>query len=136
MKRAVCLLSGGLDSTTCLAIAHREYECYALSFDYGQRHRFELESAARVAAAYGVVHRTLLFDLRQFGGSALTAAIDVPKHQSVAELGVIAAAVSTYSKIDVAHDGDARFESCRQQSDFVRVRSPPTLPSSWSMVCV
>ena len=87
MKRAVCLLSGGLDSTTCLAVAHRDYECYALSFDYGQRHRFELESAAKVAAAYGVAHRTLQFDLRQFGGSALTAAIDVPKHRSVAELG-------------------------------------------------
>ncbi len=87
MKRAVCLLSGGLDSTTCLAVAHREYECYALSFDYGQRHRFELESAAKVAAAYRVVHRTLQFDLGQFGGSALTAAIDVPKHKSVAELG-------------------------------------------------
>ncbi len=88
MKRAICLLSGGLDSTTCLAVAQREgYECYALSFDYGQRHRHELAAAARVAAAYGVVQRTLQFDLRQFGGSALTAAIDVPKHGSVAELG-------------------------------------------------
>jgi len=87
MKRAVCLLSGGLDSTTCLALAHLDFECYALSFDYGQRHRFELESAAKVAAASGVVHRTLQFDLRQFGGSALTAAIDVPKHRSVTEMG-------------------------------------------------
>ncbi len=87
MKRAVCLLSGGLDSSTCLAIAQNEaYECYALSFDYGQRHRHELEAAARVANVYGAVHRTLHFDLRQFGGSALTAAIDVPKHRSVAEM--------------------------------------------------
>jgi len=87
MKPAVCLLSGGLDSTTCLALAHLDFECYALSFDYGQRHRFELESAAKVAAVYGVVHRTLQFDLRQFGGSALTAEIDVPKHRSVTEIG-------------------------------------------------
>lgn len=88
MKRAICLLSGGLDSSTCLAVArHEGYECYALSFDYGQRHRHELAAAVRVAAAYGVVQRTLQFDLRQFGGSALTAAIDVPKHASVDELG-------------------------------------------------
>ena len=88
MKRAVCLLSGGLDSTTCLAIAKSEgYECHALSFDYGQRHRQELRSAGRVAAAYDALHRTVQFDLRQFGGSALTAAIDVPKHGSVAEIG-------------------------------------------------
>jgi 7-cyano-7-deazaguanine synthase len=84
VKRAVCLLSGGLDSSTCLAIARRDgYECYALSFDYGQRHRFELESAARVAANYEAVHRTVTFDLRQFGGSALTAAIEVPKHRAM-----------------------------------------------------
>ena len=88
MKRAVCLLSGGLDSSTCLAVAkHEGYEGYALSFDYGQRHRQELAAAARVAAAEGVVHRTLQFDLRQFGGSALTAEIDVPKHGSTAEIG-------------------------------------------------
>lgn len=88
MKRAICLLSGGLDSSTCLAIArHEGYECYALSFDYGQRHRFELESAARVAEFHGAMHRTVHFDLRQFGGSALTAAIDVPKHRSSSEMG-------------------------------------------------
>ncbi len=88
MKRAVCLLSGGLDSSTCLAVAkHEGYECYALSFDYGQRHRHELAAAAKVAAAAGVVQRTLQFDLRQFGGSALTAEIDVPKHGSASEMG-------------------------------------------------
>ena len=84
MKRAVCLLSGGLDSSTCLAIAkHEGFECYALSFDYGQRHRFELESAARIADFHGAVHRTIKFDLRQFGGSALTADIDVPKNREL-----------------------------------------------------
>ena len=88
MKRAVCLLSGGLDSTTCLAVAQQAgFECYALSFDYGQRHRYELRAAERVAAAYAVAHRTLQFDLRQFGGSALTAAIEVPKHESASEIG-------------------------------------------------
>jgi 7-cyano-7-deazaguanine synthase len=81
LKRAVCLLSGGLDSTTCLAYARREgFECYALSFDYGQRHRVELEAAARVAAGLGAAkHLTVPIDLRLFGGSALTSEIEVPK---------------------------------------------------------
>jgi 7-cyano-7-deazaguanine synthase len=83
-KKAVCLLSGGLDSSTCLAIALREgFECFALSFDYGQRHRIELEAAARVAAHLGVSgHRTVHIDLRQFGASALTDDIAVPKGRS------------------------------------------------------
>jgi len=79
--QAVCLLSGGLDSSTCLGVARRDgYECYALSFDYGQRHRIELEAAARVARLFGVrEHRVAKIDLRAFGGSALTADIAVPK---------------------------------------------------------
>jgi len=83
------LLSGGLDSSTCLALARREgYECYALSFDYGQRHRVELEAAARVAESLGArEQRTAVIDLRAFGGSALTADIAVPKHGSAAEIG-------------------------------------------------
>ena len=87
MKPAVCLLSGGLDSTTCLAYAHREgFDCYALSFDYGQRHRIELDAARRVARALGAVeHRIVSFDLRAFGGSALTSDIDVPKDGSAGE---------------------------------------------------
>jgi len=78
---AVCLLSGGLDSATCMAVARRDgYRCYALSFDYGQLHRAELEAAARVATALGAVeHRVISVDLRTFGGSALTADIAVPK---------------------------------------------------------
>jgi 7-cyano-7-deazaguanine synthase len=86
--KAICLLSGGLDSSTCLGVAKREgFECYALSFDYGQRHRVELEAAARVAAHLGAVeHRTARIDLRVFGGSALTADLNVPKHASVTEL--------------------------------------------------
>lgn len=86
--RAVCLLSGGLDSSTCLAYARRQgFECYALSFDYGQRHRIELESARRIAQALGAArHVTLAIDLRAFGGSALTDDIDVPKHSSAEEL--------------------------------------------------
>jgi 7-cyano-7-deazaguanine synthase len=79
---AICLLSGGLDSATVLAYAQREgFDCYALSFDYGQRHLVELEAAARVAAALAVKqHRVVKLDLRAFGGSALTADIDVPKN--------------------------------------------------------
>jgi 7-cyano-7-deazaguanine synthase len=86
--KAVCLLSGGLDSSTCLGVARRDgYECYALSFDYGQRHRVELESAARVATRYGVrEHRVVRIDLRAFGASALTADIDVPKHRGSKEV--------------------------------------------------
>ena len=82
MKPAVCLLSGGLDSTTCLAYARREgFACYALSFDYGQRHRVELDAARRIAAALGVAqHLVVPVNLRLFGQSALTADIDVPKN--------------------------------------------------------
>jgi len=86
--RAVCLLSGGLDSATCLAWAlDKGYECHALSFDYGQRHRIELDAAAHVAAKLGATeHRIVNVDLRAFGGSALTADIPVPKERSTAEM--------------------------------------------------
>ena len=79
--RAVVLLSGGLDSTTVAAdVRARGFDVYAMSFDYGQRHRFELEAAARVAAWVGAVrHEVVEIDLRAFGGSALTDDIDVPK---------------------------------------------------------
>jgi 7-cyano-7-deazaguanine synthase len=80
-NRAVVLLSGGLDSATVLAIAREQgYQTFALSFDYGQRHKTELDAAARVAAALGAKeHRVLKFDLTQWGGSALTDnTIDVP----------------------------------------------------------
>lgn len=88
MKPAVVLLSGGLDSTTTLAIAKSEgFEAFALSFRYGQRHSVELESARRVAERQGVSkHIVLDIDLRQFGGSALTDNIDVPKQRSTAEM--------------------------------------------------
>ena len=87
--KAVCLLSGGLDSATCLAHARREgYDCYALSFDYGQRHRIELEAAARVAAALGASeHRVVRLDPGAFGGSALTGAVAVPKGRSLEQMG-------------------------------------------------
>jgi 7-cyano-7-deazaguanine synthase len=87
--KAVCLLSGGLDSSTCLALARRDgYECYALSFDYGQRHRIELQAAARIAESLGAAeHWTAMIDLRMFGQSALTSDVDVPKGRSEAEMG-------------------------------------------------
>ncbi|HMJ57535.1 MAG TPA: 7-cyano-7-deazaguanine synthase QueC [Gemmatimonadales bacterium] len=80
-KRAVILLSGGLDSATTLAIAKREgFACYALSFRYGQRHSAELEAARRVAKHLGAAEHVILdIDLRQFGGSALTSDLPVPK---------------------------------------------------------
>ena len=80
-KPAVVLLSGGLDSATCLAIARSQgFDCYCLSFDYGQRHNAELQAAARIAKALGAVgHRVLNLGLAQFGGSALTdTSIPVP----------------------------------------------------------
>jgi len=80
-RKAVVLLSGGLDSATTLAWALREgYECFCLSVDYGQRHRAELEAASRIATAAGAAgHKTIKLDLAAFGGSALTdASIEVP----------------------------------------------------------
>ncbi len=92
--KAVCLLSGGLDSSTCLGVAVRDhFTCYTLSFDYGQRHRVELDAAARVARHFQALshqtieHRVATIDLRAFGGSALTAAIEVPKSRSLQEMG-------------------------------------------------
>jgi 7-cyano-7-deazaguanine synthase len=83
-QRAVVLLSGGLDSSTTLAIAQDQgFECHAISFDYGQRHRFELESARKVADAAGAAqHIVYKLDTQAFSGSALTGAVDVPKDRS------------------------------------------------------
>lgn len=89
MRKAVVLLSGGLDSATVLALAREQgFACHALSFRYGQRHVIELEAAARVARALGAVeHRVAQLDLGWIGGSALTADIAVPKDRSAAEMG-------------------------------------------------
>lgn len=86
--RAVCLLSGGLDSATCLAFARREgFECHALSFDYGQRHKVELDRARVLAKTLGAAsHRVATIDLRAFGNSALTDNIEVPKSRTEAEM--------------------------------------------------
>ena len=89
IKKAVVLLSGGLDSTTTLAIAHNEgYDTYAMSFQYGQRHTVELQAAKNVAKALGVKqHIVVDIDLRTFGASALTADIEVPKNRPDTEMG-------------------------------------------------
>jgi 7-cyano-7-deazaguanine synthase len=89
IRRAVVLLSGGLDSTTCVAIAKSEgFEVYGISFRYGQRHAIEIAAAQRVAKGMGIARHTIVdIDLRQFGGSALTDAIDVPKRQAADEIG-------------------------------------------------
>jgi 7-cyano-7-deazaguanine synthase len=86
---AIVLLSGGLDSATTLAVARDEgFACHALTFDYGQRHRFELEAARRIADSLGAVeHRMIDIDLRAFGGSALTDDIDVPKDHPPGAIG-------------------------------------------------
>ena len=88
MKRAVVLLSGGIDSTTTLAIAIAEgYETYALSFDYGHRHQIETKAARRVANSLGAKeHRIAKIDLRVFGGSALTDEVAVPKQRLETEI--------------------------------------------------
>jgi len=86
--KAVVLLSGGLDSATTLAIARNEgFECYALSFRYGQRHRLETDAAAQIARQLGAAqHRITDIDLRQFGGSALTGDIEVPKDRPAGQI--------------------------------------------------
>ena len=88
MKRAVILLSGGLDSTTCLAIAKDQgFDLFALTINYGQRHLFELQSAKKIALFFEVQkHSILNIDLSQFGGSALTDDIEVPKDRVDAEM--------------------------------------------------
>jgi 7-cyano-7-deazaguanine synthase len=87
-KKAICLLSGGLDSSTVLAIARKDgFACYCLSFDYGQRHQIEMAAAAKVARQLGAAeHRVVRFDLRAFGGSALTGEIAVPKNRGEAQM--------------------------------------------------
>src|SRR5262245_22374713 len=87
--QAVVLLSGGLDSATVLAMARSDgFECCALSFDYGQRHRLELEAARAVARAGKVRNHVMMkIDLRQFGGSSLTSDTAVPKQRSIEEIG-------------------------------------------------
>jgi 7-cyano-7-deazaguanine synthase len=87
-KKAVVLLSGGLDSTTCLGFAKRAgFEPVCLSIDYGQRHLVELQRAKAVAIAHGVTdHRVVRLDLRAIGGSALTDDIAVPKHDDVSQV--------------------------------------------------
>jgi 7-cyano-7-deazaguanine synthase len=87
-QRAVVLLSGGLDSTTALAIARDQgFKCFALSFDYGQRHKFELKAARVIAKKFGVAdHVVAKINLRTFGGSALTANIKVPKNRPLSQM--------------------------------------------------
>ncbi|MCI0527646.1 MAG: 7-cyano-7-deazaguanine synthase QueC [Nitrospira sp.] len=89
MKKAIVLCSGGVDSTTALAIAKEEgYELYALSFDYGQRHQIEIQRAKAITQFFGVKdHRVIKMDLRQIGGSALTGDLSVPKDRSGDEIG-------------------------------------------------
>jgi len=88
MKKAVALASGGLDSSTVLAIVRRqEFEVYALSFDYGQRHRYELTAARKVVQSLGIKNHIIsAIDLRLFGGSALTSDIEVPKNRGVEQI--------------------------------------------------
>lgn len=88
-RKAVVLVSGGLDSATALALARQQgFACYALSFRYGQRHEAEIEAARRVAAALGAARHVVTdIDLRAFGGSALTADIAVPKGRSLEAIG-------------------------------------------------
>ena len=106
-RQAVVLLSGGLDSATALAIARAEgFDAYALSFDYGQRHDRELDSARRVAAALGArEHLVLRLDLRAIGGSALTADIPVPKGRSAEAMasGIPATYVPARNTIFLSH---------------------------------
>ncbi|MBT3217365.1 MAG: 7-cyano-7-deazaguanine synthase QueC [Candidatus Marinimicrobia bacterium] len=88
LKKTIVLLSGGLDSATCLAMAmNNKYSVYALSFNYGQRHKFEITSAKRIASKYAIEkHKIIDIDLTTFGGSALTDDIEVPQHEMVDDI--------------------------------------------------
>ena len=113
MKKAVILLSGGLDSVTVLALALREgYECYALGFSYGQRHLHEVEKAKKIAAKYDVNYKAATIDLTTFGGSALTDKnINVPKHISPFRgdvRGVSAPNRRPYNSLNVSKARDLR----------------------------
>ncbi len=80
------LLSGGLDSTTCLAVAKAQgYDCFSMAVNYGQRHKSELLASKRIADYFSVAHKEIKIDLRSIGGSALTADIDVPEHEKVTQ---------------------------------------------------
>ena len=89
-KKAIVLLSGGLDSTTTLAIAKNEgFQLFTLSFDYGQRHKVELTKAREISLRFGALeHKVIKIELREFGGSALTDTIAVPSHCSGQESGI------------------------------------------------
>jgi len=89
-RKAVVLLSGGLDSATAAAIARADgFDVYAMTFEYGQRHEFEVQTAKRVAKAMGVAeHIVCKIDLRAFGGSALTSEIEVPKHRTREDMSI------------------------------------------------
>lgn len=90
MKKAVILFSGGLDSTTCLALAKSQgFDCYALSFHYGQRHSTELNAAKRIAAHFGATHKIIDLPISQFGGSALTDSnLDVPEYNGSTDIPI------------------------------------------------
>jgi 7-cyano-7-deazaguanine synthase len=107
MKHAIVLLSGGLDSATTLAIARsQDYETYALSFDYGQRHRIELEAAKKIAKSLAAKkHLVVKIDNQIFAGSALTDEVDVPKSRSEKEIGtgIPATYVPARNTIFLAH---------------------------------
>jgi len=105
MKHAVVLLSGGLDSATVLAIAKSQgYETYALSFDYGQRHKIEIEAARKIAKSLGArEHRVIKIDSSLFSGSALTDQIDVPKDRNEIGSGIPITYVPARNTIFLAH---------------------------------
>ena len=108
-KRAVILLSGGLDSATTGAIARDQgFQLFALSVDYGQRHRFELAASRRVARAVGVRrHETVRVDLAKFGASALTVQIEVPKNRGLESIEDIIADLDQAQAISSVHVAEA-----------------------------
>ncbi|CAM5715895.1 7-cyano-7-deazaguanine synthase [Streptomyces violarus] len=118
-RPAIVLLSGGLDSTTVLAIAKDQgFTPYAFSFRYGQRHSIELEAAKRVAEAQGVARHVIAdIDLRVFGGSALTSDIEVPKHESVDQVE---------ESIPVTYVPAGTRSFCRSRSPTQRSWAPAT----------
>ena len=113
METCIVLLSGGLDSTTVLAIANQKFSVHTLSFDYGQRHKFELESVKKIVSHFKLNnHKTIKIDLGQFGKSALTDNIDVPKNSEIK-------VVSSYWSDDESEESRAAFDDFWKSQDVL-----------------
>ena len=123
-RLAVVLVSGGLDSATVLAIArHEGYSCHAITFDYGQRHRVELEASRRVSESIGVEsHRTIVLDTAAFRGSALTDGGDVPKGR---DMDAMSEGIPDGAIVSIDPEASGRHRRTNRSEDGRKVKQRP-----------